>query len=73
RRLPRVVVPDFDYAAKPAARLEVPLGERIAAIKAKKAEDRARAEARAEAKGRRGNAGGSPRPVRRSPGRPLSG
>jgi ATP-dependent RNA helicase RhlE len=73
RRLPRVVVPDFDYTAKPAARLEVPLGERIAAIKAKKAEDRARAEARAEAKGRRGNAGGSPRPVRRSPGRPLSG
>jgi ATP-dependent RNA helicase RhlE len=73
RRLPRVLVPDFDYTAKPAAALEVPLGERIAAIKAKKAEDRARAEARAEAKGRRGNAGGSPRPVRRSPGRPLSG
>jgi ATP-dependent RNA helicase RhlE len=50
RRLPRVMVSDFDYTAKPAARLEVPLGERIAAIKAKKAEDRARA----EAKGRRG-------------------
>jgi ATP-dependent RNA helicase RhlE len=63
RRLPRVVVPDFDYTAKPAARLEVPLGERIAAIKAKKAEDRARA----EAKGRRGNAGGSPRHRRRGP------
>jgi ATP-dependent RNA helicase RhlE len=63
RRLPRVVVPDFDYTAKPAARLEVPLGERIAAIKAKKAEDRARA----EAKGRRGKAGGSPRHPRRGP------
>jgi ATP-dependent RNA helicase RhlE len=50
------MVSDFDYTAKPAARLEVPLGERIAAIKAKKAEDRARA----EAKGRRGKAGGSP-------------
>jgi ATP-dependent RNA helicase RhlE len=47
RRLPRVLVPDFDYAAKPEGRLEIPLGERIAAIKAKKAEDRARAEARA--------------------------
>jgi ATP-dependent RNA helicase RhlE len=46
RRLPRVLVPDFDYAAKPAARLEVPLGERIAAIRARKAEDRARAEAK---------------------------
>jgi ATP-dependent RNA helicase RhlE len=64
RRLPRVVVPDFDYTAKPAARLEVPLGERIAAIKAKKAEDRARA----EAKGRRGKAGGAPRYRRRGPG-----
>jgi ATP-dependent RNA helicase RhlE len=63
RRLPRVVVPDFDYTAKPAARLEVPLGERIAAIKAKKAEDRARA----EAKGRRGKAGGAPRHPWRGP------
>jgi ATP-dependent RNA helicase RhlE len=46
RRLPRVLVPDFDYTAKPAARLEVPLGERVAAIRARKAEDRARAEAK---------------------------
>jgi len=64
RRLPRVVVPDFDYKANPAARLEVPLGERIAAIKAKKAEDRVRA----EAKGRRGKAGGSSGYRRRGPG-----
>ena len=42
RRLPRVVVPDFDYAAKPEGKLEVPLAERIAAIRARKAEDRAR-------------------------------
>jgi ATP-dependent RNA helicase RhlE len=63
RRLPRVVVPDFDYTAKPAAALEVPLGERIAAIKAKKAEDRARA----EAKGRRGKVGGSAGYRRRGP------
>jgi ATP-dependent RNA helicase RhlE len=45
RRLPRVTVPDFDYAAKPAAKLEVPLAERIAEIRKKKAEDRARAAA----------------------------
>jgi ATP-dependent RNA helicase RhlE len=64
RRLPRVLVPDFDYAAKPAARLEVPLGERIAAIRARKAEERARA----EAKGRQpGGAGRSPRRRRRGP------
>jgi ATP-dependent RNA helicase RhlE len=62
RRLPRVVVPDFDYTAKPAARLEVPLGERIAAIRARKAEERARAEAKA---GRRaGAAARSPRRLR---------
>jgi ATP-dependent RNA helicase RhlE len=62
RRLPRVLVPDFDYTAKPAARLEVPLGERIAAIRARKAEERARAEAKAR---QRGGAGRSPRRGRR--------
>jgi Superfamily II DNA and RNA helicases len=48
KRLPRVTVPDFDYDARPAMRLEIPLAERIAAIRAKKAEDRARAAAKAE-------------------------
>ncbi|MBA2565940.1 MAG: DEAD/DEAH box helicase [Gemmatimonadetes bacterium] len=47
KRLPRVTVPDFDYAARPAGRLEVPLGERIAAIRARKTDDRARAQANA--------------------------
>jgi ATP-dependent RNA helicase RhlE len=47
KRLPRVIVPDFDYKARPAARFEVPLAERIAAIRAKKAEDRARSQAKA--------------------------
>ncbi|HEU4586112.1 MAG TPA: DEAD/DEAH box helicase [Gemmatimonadaceae bacterium] len=48
KRLPRITVPDFDYDAKPTMRLEIPLAERIAAIRAKKAEDRARAAAKAE-------------------------
>ena len=48
KRLPRVTVPDFDYSAKPQARFEVPLAERIAAIRAKKAEDRLRAKAKAD-------------------------
>jgi ATP-dependent RNA helicase RhlE len=64
RRLPRVLVPDFDYTAKPAARLEVPLGERIAAIRARKAEERTRAEAKGR---RRAGAGRSPRSPRRRP------
>ncbi len=44
RRLPRVTVPDFDYTARPHAKLEVPLSQRIAEIRARKREDRARAE-----------------------------
>jgi ATP-dependent RNA helicase RhlE len=48
RRLPRVTVPDFNYKARAEATLEVPLAERIAAIRAKKAEDRLRARAKAE-------------------------
>ena len=47
RRLPRVTVPDFDYHARPATKLEVPLAERIAQIRAKKADDRERAKAKA--------------------------
>jgi ATP-dependent RNA helicase RhlE len=47
KRLPRVIVPDFDYKARPTTRFEVPLAERIAAIRAKKAEDRARSQAKA--------------------------
>jgi ATP-dependent RNA helicase RhlE len=46
KRLPRVIVPDFDYRSAEGAQLEIPLAERIAAIRAKKAEDRARGEAK---------------------------
>jgi len=48
KRLPRITVPDFDYKAKPVAKLEVPLHERIAEIRARKADERARARANAE-------------------------
>ncbi len=47
RRLPRVTVPDFDYSARPHAKLEVPLSQRIAEIRARKREDRARADVNA--------------------------
>ena len=43
RRLPRVTVPDFDYNAKPQARLEIPIAQRIAEIRARKRDERARA------------------------------
>ncbi len=48
KRLQRVTVPDFDYKARAEQKLEVPLAERIAAIRAKKAEDRTRAKAKAD-------------------------
>jgi len=53
KRLPQVILPGFDYAHKPAERFEVPIGERIAAIRARKAEERQRAKAKTEAKGQR--------------------
>ncbi|MCU0618487.1 MAG: DEAD/DEAH box helicase [Gemmatimonadaceae bacterium] len=63
RRLPRVTVPDFDYAMKPAAPLEIPLADRIKEIRARKAEERKRAaekaERRAAAEAARGGAGGA--------------
>ena len=49
RTLPRVTLPDFDYKAKPHVRLEIPMAQRIAAIRAQKAEERARAKANAAA------------------------
>ena len=48
KRLPRVTVPDFDYKAKPAAKLEIPIAQRIAEIRARKADERSRARAKAE-------------------------
>ena len=73
RRLPRIVVPDFDYHARPETKLEVPLAERIAQIRAKKAEDRDRAKAKA-ARQEVHQAAGQPRPAARGrAGRPGSG
>jgi ATP-dependent RNA helicase RhlE len=43
KQMPRVTLPGFDYKGRPAERLEIPIGERIAAIRARKAEERARA------------------------------
>ncbi len=48
KALPRVLLPEFDYTKRPAERFEVPLQERIAAIRSRKADDRARARAKVE-------------------------
>ena len=44
RRLPRVTVPDFDYTARPRQRLEIPIAQRLAEIRSRKREERARAD-----------------------------
>ncbi len=57
KRLPRVIIPDFDYTAKADAKLEVPLAERLAKMRAE------RAGARAKAKAKEGRMqGGAPAP-----------
>ncbi|HEU4827588.1 MAG TPA: DEAD/DEAH box helicase [Gemmatimonadales bacterium] len=66
-KLLRVTLPDFDYARRPAERFEIPIAERIAAIRARKAEERARARAKAE---RKAQASGPARPSAASPARP---
>jgi ATP-dependent RNA helicase RhlE len=66
KRLPRVTVPDFDYAARPDGRLEIPRADRIAAIRKEKAAARANAEAKREKAAARGQAA----PPRPGPGRP---
>jgi len=46
RRLPRVTLPGFDYARKTTERLEIPLGERLAAHRAKRSGERQRTAAK---------------------------
>ncbi|MDH3272033.1 MAG: DEAD/DEAH box helicase [Gemmatimonadota bacterium] len=64
-KLPRVRLEGFAYDAVPGERLEVPRGERIAAIRAKKAADRGRAAAKAAKKASAEESSGSKRPRRR--------
>src|SRR5687768_3833816 len=68
KQLPRVIVDGFDYKARPQQRFEVPLAERIAEIRKKKSEDRARSAAKAA----RRASGGEPSTNQRAGGRPSS-
>ena len=68
-KLPRVRLEGFAYEATVQAPLEVPIGQRIAAIRAKKAEDRARAAAKAARKAGNEATADTGRPRRRPFGR----
>jgi ATP-dependent RNA helicase RhlE len=63
RKIPRVMLEDFDYSAAAEAPLEVPIKERIAAIRARKAEERARAAAKAARAASAGHAPSAKRPA----------
>jgi ATP-dependent RNA helicase RhlE len=82
KRLPRVILPDFEYSRRGSEKLEIPLAERIAAIRSRKAEDRSRAKTNAQRRGQhqasqgpRSGAtprspGGPARPAQSWPGKP---
>jgi ATP-dependent RNA helicase RhlE len=75
RSLPRIVLSGFDYTQRPAERFEVPVGERIAAIRARRADERKRAKEKAERRtGRETGQGGgrSATPAPRQPSRPAA-
>jgi len=79
KRLPQITIPDFDYNARPEGRLEIPIGERIAAIRARKSEERARSKAKAGRastngdSGHRGSRGGPGGASRGAHGAPRDG
>jgi ATP-dependent RNA helicase RhlE len=71
RRIERRTLPDFDYQAQPGGRFEVPVAERIAAIRQKKAEDRARSRAKEQRKTEHQAAAPHGRPAPHPVGRPA--
>src|SRR5712692_7094990 len=71
KRLPRITVPGFDYSKAPAEKFEVPLAERIAQIRARKTQERARAKEKAQRRAQ--SAGGQHAPSRSHRGTPGGG
>jgi ATP-dependent RNA helicase RhlE len=60
KALPRVTLPDFDYAARPTTRFEVPVAERIAKIRTQRAGERARAREKEERRASSNQSGRKP-------------
>ena len=61
KRLPQITLPDFDYNARPEGRFEIPIGERIATIRARKADERSRSKAKTDRDNGQGRANGQAR------------
>jgi len=72
KRLPQITIPDFDYNARPEGRLEIPIGERIAAIRGRKAEERARSKAKTNGQGRPPRGRGGRQAQAQGSGRPSA-
>ena len=85
KRLPRVLLPEFDYTAAPSGKLEIPLADRLVAIRKQKADQRARSAAKSarqghalrssgagssRSEGSRSSRGPSPSRARRGPSGP---
>ena len=71
RRLPRITVPDFDYTARPQAKLEIPLAQRIAEIRARKRDERGRAQVNAARRAAAQRKPGQPLPTSAPDGAPY--
>jgi ATP-dependent RNA helicase RhlE len=54
KRLPRVTVPDFDYTARPAGKLEIPISVRLAEMRAARGRAASKASTRGEGQRRPG-------------------
>ncbi len=70
KKIERIKVPDFDYSATPEGKLEIPIGERIAKIKAERAAARARQK---EKESRKAGSVGAARTRTERPAAPSSG
>jgi len=66
RSLPRITLPDFDYRAKRDEKLEIPIGERIAAIRERKAQERSRSAKKQANRAQAGNSNRNQNPQHRS-------
>jgi ATP-dependent RNA helicase RhlE len=73
RRIDRRTLSDFDYTAPAEERLEIPLAERIAQIRARKAEERARAKVNAERRAARQSGAAQPTAEQRPSGGQRNG
>ena len=67
KRLPRVILPGFDYTKRPAEKLEIPLGRRLAEIRSRRPQGPGRG--RRPGPPRRGAAPHASSHGRRGPGR----